>query len=67
MWRDFDQTEFFDDNNANGHGLDDSGFIFVPDRFAMGVSILNVGFSISGVKMEQISVIFMFIFMDVVR
>ena len=29
---DYDQNQFFDDNDANGHGLDDDGFIFIPSR-----------------------------------
>ena len=38
---DYDQNQFFDDNDANGHGLDDDGFIFIPSRSEIILPVLN--------------------------
>ena len=29
---DFDQNEFFEDNDAKKHGLDNNGYIFIPSQ-----------------------------------
>ena len=31
--RDFDQTEFFENNDAAHNGMDDNGLIFIPSRY----------------------------------
>ena len=69
---DYDQNQFFDDNDANGHGLDDDGFIFIPSRSEIIWPVYNDIWThcifksyIIVVKMGQLNVISMSIFMAV--
>ena len=69
---DYDQNQFFDDNDANGHGLDDDGFIFIPSRSEIIWPVYNdiwthciFKSNIIVVKMGQLNVISMSIFMAV--
>ena len=32
--RDFDQTEYFENNDAAHNGMDNTGFIFIPSGYA---------------------------------
>ena len=68
---DFDQNEFYDNNDANGHGLDDKGYIYIPKRYKTSIRVTLIFTNkyitiLDAWTMEQV-VIYMFTFMVVDR
>jgi len=50
---DFNQNEFFEDNDANKHGLDDSGYIFIPSQCENGNTECHLHVHFHGCNMES--------------